>query len=97
MNNPKILNGVLMLPHWTARDQYGIVPHRSRTIAFHKKGRREFHVCRNRKGTLFWVHALGPGFAGDVCRHSDTSITRSAKTAAIWAEMVHAGKVEVAD
>lgn len=92
---PKFSGETLILPHWTFSGPAPRVPHRSRTLAQHKSERTEFFVCANHKRNLFWVHAIGPGFAGDRSRHSLTCVTRNAGLAELWIAAVNSGKVRI--
>lgn len=92
-NGPKLL-----LPEWTFSiiRKDARVPHRSRTLAFHREGNTQYFVCANYKQTLFWVKAIAPGFAGDRSRASLTCSTRSRTLADLWVKAVEAGNVGIA-
>lgn len=99
--NPKTLkprfNGdVLILPEWSYAARDARVPHRRRILAFYPEQKRIYFVCSNLKRTLFWVHATGPGFAGDRSRHSLTCATKDEALAETWIAAVASGKVCVA-
>jgi len=85
----------LVLPAWHFSQRQPRVPHRSRGMAWSRVGRRQYFVSCNHKRTLFWVRAMGPGFAGECSRHSMTCTTRKKDLAEKWIAAVAAGKVRV--
>lgn len=88
---------VLVLPRWSFAAGNPRVPHRSSTLAFWKAGAISYFVSANRNETLFWVRAVGPGFAGDFSRYSHTVTTRKRELAELWIKSVTTGKVTVAE
>ena len=97
MSRPKTrFNGdKLLLPDWNFGHIDSRVPHRRHTLAEHRDGPIRYVVSANHKKTLFWVHAVGPGFAGDNSRRSHTVTTRSESLARLWIQAVQAGKVGI--
>lgn len=87
----------LILPDWKYSGRDARVPHRSRTLAFHRQGAAQYFVCANHKRTLFWVHAIAPGFSGDCSRASHTCTTRNEAIAAQWIAAVQQGRVKISE
>ena len=87
----------LVLPRWQFGRPQPRVPHRSYTLARSRDGVRQYFVNTNHKKTLFWVNAIGPGFAGECSRHSMTCATRNKDLADKWIAAVGTGKVRVSN
>ena len=86
----------LVLPEWKFSGGDPRVPHRSKVLAACRLGDKvHAYVQTNQPHSLFWVHVVGPGFAGDRCRRSHTVTTRNARLAEQWIQAVKAGKVKI--
>jgi hypothetical protein len=92
---PRFDGATLVLPDWHFSGKDARVPRRSRTLAFHREGGAQYFVCANRGQTLFWVHAMAPGFAGERSRASHTCATRNEGLAQRWIAAVNAGNVRI--
>lgn len=91
---PKTVGRDLVLPRWRM-NQDAIVPHRSSELATWTRGNETFHVRCNKKRSLFWVYAVGPGFAGPNSKSSRVCSTRKHSLAAVWIDCVRTGFVRV--
>lgn len=92
---PKFDGDTLVLPDCKFTQPDSAVPHRSRTFGYHRDGSTQYFVNCNRNETLFWVHALAPGFAGERSRASRTCATKNKALANQWRDAVVAGKVRI--
>lgn len=90
-------SGVLVLPKWRFSGKDARVPHRSHVLAECQIGREHFYVEANHRETLFWVHAVGPGFAGDRSRSSLTCATRNQDIAMSWLDAVRHARVRISE
>ena len=86
---------VLVLPKWSMLNTDAPVPHRRRCLASCHKDGIDYFVCCNHKRKLFWIHAVGDGFAGSRSRASNTVSTRDGAKANAWVESVSSGHVRI--
>lgn len=86
----------LILPDWSFGSTDARVPHRKYIVAQCDLGAGvTVWVRRNQPASLFWVHASGPGLAGDRSRRSNTVATNSKGLANLWINAVNQGKVRI--
>jgi len=86
---------ILVLPAWSMLNTDANVPHRRRILATCHLDGVDYFVCCNHKRKLFWVHAVGKGFAGDFSRASNAVATRDGAKANAWVESVNSKQVRI--
>ena len=97
ITKPHFEGDMLVIPRWQFTQRDAKVPHRHYNMATYDSGKAAFYVNRNHRSFrgLFWIHAVGDGFAGKHSRVSLTCSTRNADLAEQWANAVNSGYVRI--